>query len=114
LEGGKGNARRTKTRGGKHMKEILGIVGIVVIAVLFILGMTTKVMPLLEDLRVVEPTPGIECAIVSRIAHTSIDCWKIDEKENTEIVTYLKGVKLSGMTSSLSSSKQSEWGNTNE
>lgn len=63
------------------MKEILTGMGIAIAAALFILVVATKVVPMLEDLRVVEPKPGIECAIVNRIAHTSIDCWKVEKEK---------------------------------
>lgn len=58
------------------MKAIAMYIGIAIVAALGITLTATKVVPLFEDLRVVEPIDGVQCAIVSRVAHTSIDCWK--------------------------------------
>jgi len=30
----------------------------------------------MEDVKVINPKPGVECAVVSRNFNTSIDCWK--------------------------------------
>ena len=62
------------------MRDLAIWIGIIIVAAVGITLMATKVVPLFEDLRVVEPTNGVQCAIVSRIAHTSIDCWKQDTK----------------------------------
>ena len=64
----------------KDMLRVLGIGVAILIVLTSVIGLLAKGMPMIEDLKVVEPKAGIECAIVSRIAHTSIDCWKKEGK----------------------------------
>ena len=69
------------------MKELFQYIGIIAVTVILIVGAATKFMPLTEDLRVVEPKPGVECAIARRLAIVSIACWKKKEElliERTE------------------------------
>ncbi len=40
--------------------------------------MAFLVAPKMENIRVVEVKPGVECAVTSRMFNTSIDCWKTD------------------------------------
>ena len=62
------------------MRDLAIGIGLAIVAIVVILLIATKVVPLLEDLRVVEPTDGVQCAIVSRVAEVSIDCWKKDKE----------------------------------
>lgn len=61
------------------MRDLFLGIAATVMMVLLVLISLNRVMPQFEDLRVVKPKPGIQCAIVSRLAHTSIDCWKVEQ-----------------------------------
>ena len=67
------------------MRDILSYIVLVAIAFVLILGLISSIIPLLEDIKVVEPTEGIQCAIVGRVAIVSIDCW---EKDTSPSLTY--------------------------
>lgn len=72
------------------MKEVISYIVVMLAIVVILFLLVGKGIPLLEDLRVVEVAPEIECAIVSRIAHTSIDCWKKEvSKRRQEILDSL-------------------------
>lgn len=61
------------------MKENLQFIGIFLLIVAFITGIifaAFKISKISEDIKIVQPKEGIECAVVSRMFHTSIDCWK--------------------------------------
>lgn len=60
------------------IRDICMYIGLALLVVVMLLGLAKIVLPMAEEIRIVSPAPGIECAVVSRLANTSIDCWKED------------------------------------
>ncbi len=61
------------------MRETI-LYGAVMIAVLLaIWGLGWLVAQRMEVVEVIEPEPGIHCAVVSRMMNTSIDCWQVQD-----------------------------------
>jgi len=49
---------------------------VTVIVVLCIWGAGKLVADNISDVKVINPKPGVECVVVSRMFNTSVDCWK--------------------------------------
>ena len=53
---------------------------VILIAFLVVLGVMLGIVRLFsgfaEEIKVVAPKEGVECVVVSRMFHTSVDCWE--------------------------------------
>lgn len=58
------------------MKDYLKYIAVYV-GVFLLIGVGAYVVSeMTEEVTLIEPEPGVKCAIVSRTFNTSIDCWK--------------------------------------
>ncbi len=59
--------------------EIIGVVKYVVVVVVmtgFVWGLGKLAADSMSDMTIINPKPGVECVVVSRMFNTSVDCWK--------------------------------------
>ena len=57
------------------MKEIIEYFGLVVVMIVFLFGALFYFSKKAERIEIISPQDGVKCVIVSRMFHTSIDCW---------------------------------------
>lgn len=66
------------------MKDILtafAVVAILLVTIFFVV----KISDMAQDIRIVIPKPGIECAVATRLATVGIDCWQKEKPKGDNL-----------------------------
>ena len=60
------------------IKEWIVVIGGVAIFIVVVLLSASKFANYIKNHEVIHPVDGVSCVVVSRVFHTSVDCWRDD------------------------------------
>ncbi len=61
------------------MKDFLPPIFIYFVLFIAVCGVVYLISDVVKKHEVINPAPGVQCVVVSRMYNTSVDCWKIEK-----------------------------------